>query len=81
LQSHVHIHTHMHRYAHARTYTRAQDAAVLVRKWLKQALSNERLSPSVRSRAGAVPASELQALAEDLCRVPGRYGVCVCEYL
>ena len=59
--------------AHTHTHT-MQDAAVLVRKWLKQALSSEKLQPSVRSRAGAVPAAELQALAEDICKAPG---VCV----
>jgi hypothetical protein len=48
-----------------------QDAAALVRKWLKQALAAEHIQPRTRSRAGPVQAAELQSLVEELSQVPG----------
>mmetsp|Transcript_28477 Transcript_28477/g.62680 ORF Transcript_28477/g.62680 Transcript_28477/m.62680 type:complete len:773 (+) Transcript_28477:171-2489(+) len=43
-----------------------KDALLLLRKWAKDALRQEKLSPSVRSKAGAVTAAELRGLTEDL---------------
>lgn len=45
---------------------KSKDALALLRKWLKQALAAERLSPSARSKAGPVQAAELLSLAQDL---------------
>ena len=43
-----------------------QDALPLLRKWLKEALRQEGVQPSLRSKAGSVPVSELLALVADL---------------
>lgn len=51
---------------------RSREGALLVRKWLKEALRKESISVPVRSRAGAVPPSELKALAESLAHAAGR---------
>lgn len=57
--------------------SRPKDALQLLRKWLKEGLRAERLTASVRSRAGVVPVSELQALIGDLTgtTTPGAAGV------
>ena len=56
--------------------SRPKDALQLLRKWLKEGLRAERLTASVRSRAGVVPVSELQALIGDLSgtAAPGAMG-------
>lgn len=45
---------------------KGKEGPAQVRKWLKDGLRQEGLAPSVRSKAGAVPPSELKTLATDL---------------
>ncbi|GAX79315.1 hypothetical protein CEUSTIGMA_g6756.t1 [Chlamydomonas eustigma] len=46
-----------------------KDVLPLLRKWLKEALRHENRNPSVRSKAGSVPLSELSVLITDLASI------------
>jgi hypothetical protein len=51
---------------------RGKDALLLLRKWLKEALRAERISPAQRSRlSSVVAAAELAGLAQCLLASPG----------
>lgn len=52
---------------------KGRDALVLIRKWLKECLRGERITPAVRSKlSSTVAAAELQGLTASLSKQPGK---------
>lgn len=47
---------------------KGRDAAFFIRKWLKDALRQEKIQPPVRSKMGSITAAELSAYTEALIR-------------